>query len=136
MAKLEVYLCFDGNCEEALHFYQQSLRGEVQVEKRFGETPMEVPDSHRDRVMHATFRSGEIFFMASDTRPGNPLNQGNNIALSLHFSDFDEQQRMFDKLGEGATNVFPLADQFWGSRFGMLTDRYSIRWMFSCKSAG
>ena len=33
-----------------------------------------------------------------------------------------------------ASNTMPLADQFWGARFGMLTDKFRINWMFNCET--
>ena len=39
------------------------------------------------------------------------------------------------ELGRGSTFtiIMPLADQFWGARFGMLTDKFGLNWMFNCE---
>ncbi len=38
---------------------------------------------------------------------------------------------MFNKMAEGGTISMPLANQFWGAKFGMLKDKYGIGWMFN-----
>lgn len=51
------YINFNGNCEEAVKFYQQALGGEVHI-LRFGDAPPNpnfppLPDEAKNRVMHA-----------------------------------------------------------------------------------
>ena len=38
-------------------------------------------------------------------------------------------------MSDGAEITMPLADQFWGARFGMLTDKFGMNWMFNCELA-
>jgi PhnB protein len=40
---------------------------------------------------------------------------------------------VFEKMSEGGTVSMPLQDAFWGSRFGMLQDKFGINWMFNCE---
>jgi PhnB protein len=68
--------------------------------------------------------------MASDGRAG-AAQKGGNISLSLGTSDRAEGERVFNALAEGGTVDMPLADQFWGARFGQLTDRFGIDWMIN-----
>ncbi|HUF49173.1 MAG TPA: VOC family protein [Vicinamibacterales bacterium] len=42
----------------------------------------------------------------------------------------------FAAMAEGGSVTMPLHDTFWGGRFGMLTDAFGIRWMFSCQTNG
>ena len=78
--------------------------------------------------MHSTIATGDMLLMASDTMPGQPFTAGNNVALSLNFTDEAEQTRVFEALSAGGTVTMPLAMQFFG-RFGMLMDRFGIHWM-------
>lgn len=41
--------------------------------------------------------------------------------------------KKFDALAVGGRVTMALHDAFWGARFGMLTDAFAIRWMFSCE---
>ncbi|MGH9888109.1 MAG: VOC family protein [bacterium] len=40
---------------------------------------------------------------------------------------------MIATFGDGATVTMPLADQFWGAKFGMLIDKFGLPWMFNCE---
>jgi PhnB protein len=84
-----------------------------------------------DRVMHANFKSAGVNFMASDATPGKEYGEG-QISLSLSTTDLAEAERVFNRLAAGGNVEMPLADMFWGARFGMLTDKFGIDWMINC----
>ncbi len=48
-------------------------------------------------------------------------------------SDAAEGERVFNALAEGGTIEMPFADQFWGGKFGSLTDRFGVQWMISAR---
>lgn len=125
--KLNPYLNFDGNCAEAMQFYASVFGTELKM-MRFSEAPMPAAPGTENRVMHASLPISDGALMASDTMPGMPLNQGSNVHLCVEFSDANEQTRVFEALAAGGSVTMPLAQQFFG-RFGMLTDRFGIRWM-------
>lgn len=127
---------FDGNCEEAINFYKDCLDGEIIYLGRYSESPMEVPESHKDRIMHAgmDFWGGSI--MASDHMESAGFTDnagGSNVHLSLNFEDADKMDDVFNKLGAGGKITMPLEKTFWGDKFGMLQDKYGFNWMFSCR---
>ncbi len=124
------YLNFDGNTREAMTFYQQCLGAELTVQT-FGETGASFPGAE-NRVMHARLSTKEgAVLMASDSMPGNPLIVGNNVWVTQDCDNVEEIDRVFAAMSAGGTVVMPLADQFWGAKFGMLTDKYGINWMFN-----
>ena len=127
---LTPYLTFDATCEEALRFYAKHLGGEFQIMQRFGEAPGEIPEVLKDRVLHAQFRSGDMYFMASDAMPGDDVKPG-NITLSLDLKDADQQTRIFNAFADGGQVPMPLEETFWGARFGMVIDRFGIPWMLN-----
>lgn len=131
MLQLSVYLNFPGTCREALNFYKDALKGDILSMQTFGEAPMPSSDSEKDRIMHAEFKAGEVYFMASDTMETMPVQPGNNITLSLNLTSSEEQDRIFNHLSEGGRVNMPLQDTFWGARFGMLTDKFGINWMLN-----
>lgn len=132
MKTLQVYLFFAGDCEEALNFYKESLGGEIISIQKFGDGPMEVEDSQKDKVMHAEFRADEVYFMASDGMEDQEKINGNAITLSINLDNEKEQENIFKKLSEGGTVTMELQDTFWGARFGQLTDKFGINWMLNC----
>jgi len=131
--ELEPYLFFNGDCEAALNFYKGVFGGEITALNRFEGSPVEseMPPEYKNKIMHANFKSPTLKFMASDGRPGTEQ-IGSRISLSLGTSDLAEGKRVFDKLSEGGTVDMPLADAFWGGKFGMVTDKFGIDWMLSC----
>ena len=128
--QLQVYLNFDGNCEEALKFYCEVLGGSHTIIQRYGDAPMDTPDEFKQRVLHAQFQAGDVFFMAADAMPGDPAKPG-NITLSLDLKDADQQTKIFEALADGGKVTMPLEETFWKARFGMVIDRFGIPWMLN-----
>jgi PhnB protein len=130
--RIEPYLFFPGNAEEALAFYQGIFGGEVVYAMRYGEAP---PDHHptppemNGKIMHATFTSGQITLMAADSMNQQPGTVAERVALSIALADPEEGRRIFDALAAGGTILAGYEKQFWGATFGMVTDRYGIDWM-------
>ncbi|MFP4369093.1 MAG: VOC family protein [Candidatus Kapaibacterium sp.] len=128
MNSFAVYLTFDGNCREAMDFYKSVFGGDLN-RQTFRDGPMEIPESHKDKIMHASLAFGDVRIMASDSMPGSKVIKGNNIQLSLNLDDESLQSNLFNSLSQGGKVEYELQDTFWGARFGMLTDKFGIRWM-------
>jgi PhnB protein len=131
--ELQPYLTFGGNCEEALNFYKETLKGEIAMLSYFDSAQMEVPEAYKKKVMHSVLQLDKATVMASDSLPDHPLTIGNNISLSLNFEELDQMETAFKNLSAGGKVTMPLQDTFWGARFGMLTDQFGINWMFNCE---
>ena len=130
------YLMFNGNAADAIQFYTQALGAQTHMLQRFADAPGAGAPEDADRVMHATIQVGESVLMFSDSSGKQPVNMGNNVHLSLNFSDEVGIQKAFDALSDGATVTMPLQDTFWGARFGMLTDKFGVCWMFNWDKPG
>ena len=50
----------------------------------------------------------------------------------FRFQDPLKMERPFEKLKQDGQAKMPLKEQFWGEKFGMLTDKFGIKWMFNC----
>jgi len=136
MATINPYLTFDGDCEEAFNFYKSVFGGDFMFMGRFDEMPAEyeVSDEEKNKVMHVSLPIGSsTILMGSDTSGshGPPLNKGNNFSISINAESRDEADKLYDALAEGGQANMPMDDAFWGSYFGMLTDKFGIQWMVS-----
>ena len=131
MEPIVPYLNFGGNAEEALNFYSQALHGEVVYKQTYGESPMLTSEDHNDKIMHASFKAGDLTFMASDLMQGQLVFGGTNLSLSLKFDDANELNKTFGALSEGGKITMELQDTYWGAKFGMLTDKYGFNWVFN-----
>jgi PhnB protein len=130
MNRITPYLFFNGNCKEAMSFYQMVLGGELQV-SAFGDVPgMDVPPGAAGKVMHAMLKSPEVSLMASDAcfEPADP---GDNVQLCLNCTSLEQIESRFKALSAGGKVDRGLEDTFWGARFGSATDRFGICWLFN-----
>ena len=130
MKDLIAYLMFDGNCREAMQFYEKCLSAELNMFP-FSEAPMDIPAEGKERIMHARLTKGSATLMASDTMIGTPLQKGNNFSVSMNCESVEEAEKLFASLGEKGTVTMALQDTFWGAHFGMLTDQFGVNWMFN-----
>lgn len=134
ITKLNPYLNFNGTASDAIALYESALGATVEHIMRFNDVPdMPAPAGMEQRVMHATLRIGASgVIMISDTSPHETVSPEGNSFVCLHLDAVPDMEVKFAALAEGGTITMPLADTFWGARFGLLTDRYGIRWMFNC----
>ena len=136
MATLNPYLNFNGNSEEAFNFYKSVFGGEFAALQRFKDAPgcgdNKLSESDGEKIMHVALPIGrDTILMATDALEsmGQNLTSGNNFSLSIDAESKEEAERSFNGLANGAQVEMPLADAFWGAYFGMLTDRFGIKWM-------
>jgi PhnB protein len=138
MKETNSYLNFDGNCREAMTFYGKCLQAEPCFTP-FSAGPPEMAAAATttpDRILHAELATGPVVLMASDTLPGMPFRQGNNFSISISCESQLEMETLFAAFSENGKVTMPMHDAFWGGRFGMLTDRFGISWMFSFRAPG
>lgn len=138
MATVSTYLTFNGNCEEAFNFYKSVLGGEFTYIGRFGEMPPQegmppMDEADRNKIMHVGLPIGSTVLMGSDTGGdwASSFIQGNNFSVSVNAENKIEADRLFNGLSVGGQVTMPMADTFWGSYFGMFTDKFGINWMVS-----
>jgi PhnB protein len=132
MKTVTTYLHFDGNCRQAMQFYQSCLGGELQL-NAYPDASGQPSTNLTARVIHGQLsREGAPMLMASDSPPEGPVKPGNNFSVSIECDSIDEIERLFSAVGEDGKIRLPLGDMPWGSRFGMLTDQFGIQWMFNC----
>ena len=128
--RVQPYLFFDGQCEEAVEFYRGALGAEVTMLMRFKDSPepASCAPGSENKVMHASFRIGETEVLASDGRcSGKPNFQG--FALTISARDEAEADRLFGALAKDGQVQQPLTKTFFSPRFGMVTDRFGVYWM-------
>ena len=134
MAKLNPYLHFKGNCQEAMNFYHDCLGGKLTV-LTIGQSQMaaQMPPETHNNVIHSVLENDGITLMASDMTEPETSVQGNTVALCLVCSSKEEIQTLFSKLSAGGSVGHPLKEEFFGT-FGDLTDKYGFDWMFQYNS--
>lgn len=133
MPTLETYIFFNGNCAEALRFYEKVLNGKIEMMMTYGESPAaeDAQAGNKDAILHGSlvFDGGRL--MASDDVMTQPYPGKNGFGLALSYDKVADAERVFNALSDGGSVTMPLGDTFWVEKFGMVSDRYGTPWMIS-----
>lgn len=128
-SKLNPYISFNGNAQNAMEFYQTVLGGNL-TKSTFKEGGAQVGPEFESKLMHAALSTDNgMTIMAADTPPGMPYSHGTDISISLSGDDEAQLRGYWEKLTGGATIAVPLDKAPWGDTFGMLTDKFGIGWL-------
>ncbi len=96
----------------------------------FGAEILGVHKTPDGKVMHAELSVGGARLMLADEFPGcgSPKTLGGSpVVLNLYVEE-DVDGLFKQAEAAGATVVMPLANQFWGDRYGQVTDPFGHRW--------
>lgn len=139
MVKLETYLNFNGNTEEAFEFYRSVFGGEFSSLSRFKDMPMEgvtMSESDANKIMYISLPIGESRLMGTDSLEslGMKLNQGNNVYIFIAPESIEEADQIFNALSAGGEIEMAMAKQSWGDYFGSFRDKFGIMWMINAEN--
>lgn len=144
MARVSTYLNFPRSTEAAFDFYRSVFGTEFSSPiMRFGDIPAQpgqppLAEADKNLVMHIELPilAGHVL-MGTDAPEsmGFKLTQGNTVTINLEPDTRAETDKLFAALAAGGSADMPLSEQFWGAYFGILVDKFGIRWMFNCASA-
>ena len=141
MAKVNTYLNFIRNTEEAFKFYKSVFRtdfiGEI---SRFRDIPPSegmppLPEADKNLVMHIALPILDGHVLMGTDAPesmGFKITYGNNVYISLQPDTRAETQRLFKELSAGGKVEQELQDMFWGDYYGSCKDKFGVQWMFNC----
>lgn len=139
MATVNVYLTFNGNCEEAFNFYKSVFGGEFNYVGKYAEMPAQegmptLSDDDKNRLMHVGLPiSKETMLFGCDNMKENENNTiaGNNFSIMVTAESKEDADRFFNGLSAGGQIWMPMKEEFWGDYFGAFTDKFGINWMIS-----
>ncbi len=144
MARVNTYLNFARNTEEAFNFYKSIFGGEFSNNgiARFGDIPaMEgmppLAEEDKNLIMHLELViTGGHVLMGTDAPEsmGFKVNFGNNVHISIEPDTRTETKTLFDALSAGGKIEQDLQDMFWGAYYGCFTDKFGVQWMFNCNT--
>jgi PhnB protein len=142
MTTVNIYLTFNGNCEEAFTFYKSVFGGAFQYIGRYGEMPPQqdipsVPENAKNKIMHITLPiSKETMLMGNDDLDdlGTPLTY-DSFTILIHTDTKEEADKLFARLVQGGTATMLMKETFWGSYYGMITDKFGIHWKITADLA-
>lgn len=140
MSRVNTYLNYQGDTEEAFNFYATVFGTSFASPIiRFGDMPANpgmpaLTPEELTQVMHVELPilAGHVL-MGTDilASMGHELRIGNNTTISLELDSREEADRVFAALSAGGSDTFDMQDMPWGAYWGVTLDRFGIRWMFS-----
>ena len=126
--KVQAYLAFNGNCQEALQFYGELFGAEIKNRVTYEDKKIDVPASYRHQLQHAELKGAGVHFMAYDASPDTPINHGNQIHMSVDIEQTQDAEQLFEQLSAEGRVHDDFKEREWGY-FGRCTDKYGISWM-------
>ena len=129
----QTYLIFNGNCAQAMRYYERVLGGKLDAMMKMGDGPdgacEHMPPGSEGRIMHACLNVDGALLMASDSMVGQPYEGMKGFGVPLVFPTVQEAKRVYNALADGGTVMMPMDKTFWAEAFGVVTDRFGTPWM-------
>lgn len=136
MAKVNPYIMFNGNTEEAFNFYKSVFGGEFAMVVRFKDMPSDPnpkwTESEANKIMHIALPIGKHDMLMANDVPsglGRVDENENRSKISITAESKEEADKLFNGLSAGGQVEMPIGDSPWGSYFAMFRDKYGIEWM-------
>lgn len=134
MASINPHINFNGNAEEAFHFYKSVFGGTFSKLVRFKElasADFPVAAHEANKIMHIALPIGQSILMANDVPEilGRTNENENRSKIVIRTESKEEADKVFHGLSAGGQVEMPIGDSPWGSYFGMFRDKYGIEWM-------
>lgn len=130
--EVQVYLNFDGNCEEAMKTYEKVFSGKNMEIMRYSDIPDDpnfpIPEDQKNMIIHGEMTIGDLNFNFSDT-PGQYVN-GNMMSVALRLDTAEEVRTFYEGLREGSTIHIDLGETFFSDLYVFFTDRFGVNWQF------
>ena len=112
------------NGSDAIEFYKKAF-GAKEVQRHT------TPDG---KILNAQLKIGDSMLLLSDEFPGADVRSPNSVGTStvtIHLYVNDVDKLWSEAIAAGARIQMPLANQFWGERYGQLADPFGHRWSLS-----
>ena len=132
MTQAIAYLGFDGNCADAMRFYEKALGGKLEVLMSGAESPMadQMPKEFAHRILHARLAlPGGGLLYAGDTPANVPYEGIKGVSIAVDYASVAEAEKVFNALAAGGQVTMPMQSAFWAKRWGMLIDRFGAAWI-------
>ena len=132
--KLDVFLSFNGQAEEAFRFYADLFQTEIKGLARASEmmNPADLPAEKRDKIAWIALDTENLTLHGEDVGVFNDLSIPSDHQphqwLVLSPDSREEADELFAKLAEGGQILYPLEKQAFAEFYGRLIDRFGIGW--------
>jgi PhnB protein len=132
MTQAIAYLAFNGNCAEAMRFYETALGGKLEVLMSGADSPMadQIPKESAHRILHARLAlPGGGMLYAGDCPESMPYEGIKGVSIAVDYATVAEAEKVFTALSAGGQVTMPMQPAFWAKRWGMLVDKFGTAWI-------
>ncbi len=134
MALIHPHINFNGNAEEAFHFYRSVFGGDFEKIIRFKDISspeFPVAEDEANKIMHIALPIGNNRLMGNDVPAfmGRVNENENRSKIAVSAASRAEADKLFNGLSAGGTIEVPIGDSFGSSYFGMFRDQFGIEWI-------
>jgi PhnB protein len=132
MTQAIAYLAFDGNCAEAMRYYERALDAKLEVLMSGADSPMaeQMPKEFAQRILHARLAlPGGGLLYAGDAPANMPYEGIKGVSIALDYASVADAEKVFARLAEGGQVTMPMQGTFWARRFGMCVDKFGTPWI-------
>lgn len=131
--KIQAYLSFKGQCQEAFDFYKSIFGGEIINIQTYEDQKMDIPEHYRNKLQHAELKGNGFHIMGYDASPDTPITHGTNIQMSVDLDDKEKGEDFFKKISGKGKIQTEYQKTSWGAHCGRITDQFGINWMVNAK---
>jgi PhnB protein len=125
--RLDIYVNYRGNCEQAFRFYEHQLGGRITGIIRHGEQPNpNIPPDWQEKVLHARIAIGTTILMGADIPSAESMR---SAYLTLSLDREEEAERVYALLAAGGEIFMKMEKTPFANRFAMLRDKFGTSWM-------
>jgi len=125
--RLDIYVNYRGNCEQAFRFYEHQLGGRITGLIRHGEQPNpNIPPDWQEKVLHARIAIGTTILMGADIPSAESMR---SAYLTLSLDREEEAERVYALLAAGGEIFMKMEKTPFANRFAMLRDKFGTSWM-------
>jgi PhnB protein len=125
--RLDMYVNYRGNCEEAFRFYETHLNGRITGLVRHGsQANPSISNDWNDKVLHARIEIGNTVLMGADIPTAEPMR---SAYLTLTLDDETTAEKLYGLLADGGEVSMKMEKTPFANRFAMLRDKFGTSWM-------
>jgi len=130
--KLDIYINYKGNCEQAFRFYEQHLGGKIIMMTTFKEMPdyNNIPEDRKNDILHARIEIGNAVLLGADIPQAEPMR---SAYLTLRVDSVEEAEKLYTLLSDDGEIFMKMEKTFFALRFAMLRDKFGTNWMLLCE---
>lgn len=140
MARLNTWINFNGNAQEAFDFYKSVFGGEFTKVVRFKDiatAEFPVAEKEENKIMYIALPIGSNALLIANDVPevmGQVNERENRSKILVSAESKEKADKLFTGLSVGGEVEGPMGDSPWGSYAGMFRDKYGIEWIIEFSS--